>query len=131
MSARSTIMAVWVALLGGLIGPASGAAAAEPSLPPGDVGAGRSVALSVCSICHVVAPNQDLPPILHPPAPNFTTIANRRSTNADSLRKFLTTTHMNLKTAKGMPGPQLTEQQTTDVIAYLLSLRRPPADKGR
>ena len=126
MPTRLTVTAVWIAIMGGLCGPASGMAAAEASAPSGDVRAGRSVATSVCSICHVVAADQELPPFLHPPAPSFTAIANRRTTSADSLRKFLTTTHMNLKTTAGMPSPQLTDDQTTNVIAYLLSLRRPP-----
>lgn len=132
MSARSTAPAVLVALIAALIAPVSGAARADnSSIPPGDIGAGRRVAASVCSICHVVEPNQDLPPILHPPAPRFAAIANRPSTTADSLRKFLTTTHMDLKTAQGMPSPQLTDQQTTDVIAYLMSLRRPSRAKAQ
>jgi len=96
---------------------------AQAPAVPGDIDAGRNVAINTCSICHVAAADQPFAPMLLHPAPNFRDLANRRSTSADSLRHFLTTTHMDLATAEGMPNPMLTDDQLRDVIAYLLSLR--------
>ncbi len=81
------------------------------------------MALNQCYACHVVAADQPYSPTLHQPAPSFVTIANRPATSADSLRTFLATTHANLQELRSMPNPRLTDEQTGDVIAYLLSLR--------
>lgn len=88
-----------------------------------DVDAGKRVALKICSTCHVVARDQPGPPLLSHPAPSFAAIANRRSTNEDSLRLFITKTHATIQGPPAMPNPQLTDDQTRDVAAYLMSLR--------
>ena len=88
--------------------------------------AGKSVALKVCATCHVVAPDQPFMPMLHEPAPSFARIANRASTSAPSLGRFLSTTHATIQNPSGMPNPQLTDDQQADVIAYILSLRKRP-----
>ncbi|HTP81805.1 MAG TPA: cytochrome c [Alphaproteobacteria bacterium] len=102
--------------------------AANAQTPPaaGDAAAGRRVALNQCYACHVVAADQPYSPTLHQPAASFVTIANRPATSPDSLREFLTTTHAGLESLRGMPNPRLTDDQTADVIAYVLSLRRRP-----
>jgi mono/diheme cytochrome c family protein len=89
-----------------------------------DVSKGHRLANTVCSICHVATPDQPTLPILHPPAPSFESIAQRKDVTAESLRKFLLTTHKNLDTQKGMPNPDLADFQVQEVIAYLLSLRK-------
>ena len=98
-------------------------AQAQPQDVAGDINAGHNVALNTCSTCHVAAADQPFAPMLLRPAPNFRDLANRPSTSAQSLRQFLTTTHMDLATAQGMPNPMLTDDQLRDVIAYVLSLR--------
>ena len=113
--AACTLM-LWIAMVGS---PARAQDAPDPV-------AGRTLALKVCDTCHIVAPDQQMAPFLKQPAPSFAAIANRPSTSAQSLRTFLAGVHANLgTTAVGMPNPRLTDQQTENVIAYLLSLRRP------
>ena len=56
--------------------------------------------------------------------PSFAAIANRSATTAQSLRKFLLTTHATLKTPSNMPNPQLTDDQATAVVSYILSLKK-------
>ena len=89
-----------------------------------DVRLGHQVALTVCAICHAAAADQPSPPIRHPPAPSFKSIAQRKDITADSLRNFLTTTHSNRNTRTGMPKPEIADFQVKQVIAYLLSLRK-------
>jgi mono/diheme cytochrome c family protein len=89
-----------------------------------DVRMGHQLAVRVCAICHVAAVDQDTMPILHPPAPSFQSIAQRPDISADSLQKFMTMTHRNLDTLKGMPNPELLDFQVKQVAAYLLSLRK-------
>jgi len=84
-----------------------------------DVEAGRVFAREVCSPCHGVAADEVSPRTL-PIAPDFKAIANTSTTTAISLRVFLTTSHPK------MPNLILTQQQSADVIAYILSLRDRP-----
>jgi mono/diheme cytochrome c family protein len=89
-----------------------------------DVQAGHHVASALCSICHVATPDQATQPILHPPAPPFASIVQRKDITADSLRNFLMTTHRGLDHPKGMPNPDLADFQVRQVVAYLMSLRK-------
>jgi mono/diheme cytochrome c family protein len=99
------------------------ARAQEPDTA-GDVAKGHHLAVVVCSICHVAAADQPTAPILHPPAPSFASIAQRNDIDAGSLTKFLTTTHRQLDTSKGMPNPNLADFQVKEAVAYILSLRK-------
>lgn len=91
------------------------AAPAGAQTYPGDVEAGRVLALRTCSGCHVVAPRQA------PPAtdavPTFAAIARDPAVTEISLRVFLRTPHTR------MPDFILTRTETDDVISYILSLR--------
>jgi mono/diheme cytochrome c family protein len=100
------------------------ASAAEPAVAD-DARAGRALSLKLCTPCHVVSSDQELPPILRPPAPSFRTIANRRGTSDESLRRFLAQTHAGLRDVGGMPNPQLTEDQVREAAAFIMSLRKP------
>jgi mono/diheme cytochrome c family protein len=82
-----------------------------------DVAAGRDRALLICAVCHVVAPDQQITPVLQPPAPDFHGIVNRPSTTADSLHDFLMTPHGK------MPDPMLMDQQVKELVAYMMTLR--------
>jgi len=97
--------------------------AQEPN--PIDAAAGRTMALKFCTPCHVVAPDQEFAPIFTgpPKPPAFRTIAARRGTSAESLRKFLATTHATATLPIHMANPELTEDQTTKIVAFILSLR--------
>jgi mono/diheme cytochrome c family protein len=89
-----------------------------------EVSRGHELAAIVCSNCHVAAADQRFPPILNPPAPSFTSIAQRKDVTAESLAKFITTTHRGLDNPSGMPNPSLADYQVKQVVAYLLSLRK-------
>jgi mono/diheme cytochrome c family protein len=98
-----------------LIAEADGAAAL--SLAAGDPAAGRAFALQVCASCHVVAEDQSAPRSRK--APGFAAIANTRAMTSNALHAFLATPHPT------MPNLILTPEQTDDVVAYILSLKRP------
>jgi len=59
------------------------AASGDNSPNAGDVSAGHALALRLCTPCHVVSPDQEMPPILREPAPSFRTIANKRDTTSE------------------------------------------------
>jgi mono/diheme cytochrome c family protein len=87
------------------------------------VAAGHELALKVCSACHVVAKDQDLAPILRPPAPSFFAIAHRLEITEAFLRQFLSAPHGNRGKSLKMPNPQLVYYQIDEVVAYMLSLK--------
>jgi mono/diheme cytochrome c family protein len=96
----------------------------QETAPADDVQQGHRLANLICSNCHVASSDQQFAPILRPPAPSFESIAKRESTSADSIRKFLTTTHRDISSPDGMPNPQLLDFQVRQVAAYLMSLRK-------
>jgi mono/diheme cytochrome c family protein len=81
---------------------------------PGDVNAGKQVAAGWCAACHRVDSNVGIVD----GAPDFYSIANLPSTTALSLKVFLETSH------DQMPNFRLTQRETDDVIAYILSLKK-------
>jgi len=102
--------------------------AVHADAPPAQSAAarGESLARLVCSACHIVASDQ-APRHLPAEAASFSEIANRPGTNEQALRKFIATTHWDMKSVPvTMPNPMLTDQQVRDVARYILSLRGPP-----
>ncbi len=87
-----------------------------------DVRKGHHLATLLCTACHVVAPDQNYPPTLSPPAPSFASIAQRKDVTAKSLKAFLLTTRDGLDDPKGMPSPNLADFQVRELVAYILSL---------
>jgi mono/diheme cytochrome c family protein len=87
-----------------------------------DVQKGHTLAIRVCAVCHVAAPDQPSEPMLSPPAPSFASIVRQKTFDAESLTRFLTTTHRGLDNPKGMPNPELADFQIKDIVAYFLSL---------
>lgn len=100
------------------------AAFAQAAANTDDVSKGHYLAVMICSICHVAAPDQSHPPMLSPPASPFAEIAQRPDINEASLTKFITTTHRGLDHPTGMPNPDLADYQVKEVVAYILSLRK-------
>jgi mono/diheme cytochrome c family protein len=100
------------------LAPASVAAQASTAIA-GDRTAGRAYALGRCSVCHVVAANQPRAAPEGSLAPDFQAIARTRGISATSLSEFLSGPHPT------MPTMKLTQKQTDDVIAYILSLKSP------
>lgn len=91
------------------------------------VAAGRKIAMDNCSNCHVVAADQDIPPILKQKTPSFAELANAPGVSAQSLRRFIGATHWDEHTVPvTMPNPMLSSEQKSDVVAYILSLRTHP-----
>ena len=101
-------------------------ALAQETTTPDAVQQGKRLAVRICSDCHVVARGDVPQPILQPPAPSFESIAQRGTMTADSIRIFLTTTHRDISNPKGMPNPQLVDDQIGRLMAYLLSLQKKP-----
>lgn len=83
----------------------------------GDVDAGRHIAETWCSSCHVVSPGQSQGTSTG--APPFRAIAAETSITPMALDVFLQTPHHR------MPDLHLSRQEIADVSAYILSLRTP------
>lgn len=84
---------------------------------------GHRLALRLCGPCHVVASDQEAPPILREPAETFVSIANRKGITSDWLRVFLRSTHGTTTPPFRMPNPELADYQAEAIITFLLSLR--------
>jgi nuclease S1 len=105
------------------LAPSSAEAPAAVVQRQGNRSAGRAFAVIRCRICHVVTSDQpDANEISL--APDFQAIANTRGINAVALREFLLGPHPT------MPTLSLTQRQTSDVIAYILSLKANPSPKS-
>ena len=107
---------------------ASAFAHAQSSKPhEGDEAAGRKLALSACTGCHVVAPDQPFnPEWTGPPRPpDFKEIANRPNVTAASLQQHLATLPA-VPQRPGMANPALSDAQLRDVVSFIISLRDKP-----
>jgi mono/diheme cytochrome c family protein len=114
----------WVAA--GLLCSAAGSLAQQTGTRDAVFAHGEQIARQQCAACHIVAPDQQSAPILKQQIPGFKEIAQRPATSADSLRKFLSKTHWDMKSIPvRMPEPLLTDEQITAVSRYILSLRGP------
>ncbi len=80
----------------------------------GDPEAGFTFAKQQCAECHLVEP--EWVGSFGSPAKSFAEIGSDPKTTEMSLKVFLRTPHI------AMPNFILTEQQTEDVVAYILSL---------
>ena len=103
-------------------GPALAQQAQTPD--PDEVQKGHRLAVTLCAICHVAAPDQRFPPELARPAPPFASIVQQKEFNADWLTHFMTSTHRGLDNPSGMPNPELMDYQIKEIAAYMLSLRK-------
>jgi mono/diheme cytochrome c family protein len=101
-----------VAVASVLMSLASAASGAEMN-----TAAGKQLAKEWCAACHVVEPGQT--ETTSTAAPTFLDVAANPGTTEMSLRAFFATPH------EQMPNFQLTNEQTDNVIAYILSLRTP------
>jgi mono/diheme cytochrome c family protein len=119
-----------ISFLAALAATASTMAAAQPSAA---ARAGKELAVEVCAYCHVVSADQPVQPTLNQPTRSFEQIANDPASNAKSLKRFISTTHWDGRTyPMTMPNPILLDQDTDQVVSYILSLRKgPPAPEHR
>lgn len=120
----STWRIAWVLLA--IVSALYGCARAQAQSPhQGTAARGEHIARIVCSVCHVVADDQEFPPMLDPPAPSFAEIANRPHMTAKSIRRFVTTTHWDMKTIPmTMPQLMISPEQATAAAAYIMSLKK-------
>jgi mono/diheme cytochrome c family protein len=99
---------------------------AHPTAKAQQIDVGEELALRRCSLCHVVSSDRRFRPELEQPTPSFAQIANSPGTTEKSLRRFITMTHWDDKTIPmTMPEQMLEADETTDVVSYILSLRKP------
>lgn len=96
----------------------------------GRVAEGAALARDACSACHQVSPRQKKPPPViedkHEsgiPAPSFMKIARDRRKTADYLHAVISRPHYPMK------EQVFDEDDLDDIIAYILSLRPPPAPR--
>jgi mono/diheme cytochrome c family protein len=90
------------------------------------VARGEHIARMVCAACHTVASDQETPPMLKRPAPDFREVANRPDVTADSVQEFVTHTHRNIQSLPmSTPDPKLSEDEARAVALYIMSLRKP------
>jgi cytochrome c2 len=82
---------------------------------PGDPIAGRALAERVCAECHRIEKGEHASKIAL--TPTFQDVANDRAITETSLRVFFQTPHVK------MPNLILTEIETNDIMAYILSLK--------
>jgi mono/diheme cytochrome c family protein len=81
----------------------------------GDAEKGRTFAIEVCSGCHAVLPEQPFSPVAE--APRFEDVANTSGMTAIALTAWFQTSHPT------MPNIRLTDEETRNVIQYILSLK--------
>ena len=82
----------------------------------GNVRDGLRFAQTVCAECHAVRDGERASPKAQ--APTFTSVANTPGMNAMALEVWFQTPHPT------MPNLKFTNQESDDVIAYILSLRK-------
>ena len=122
MNARTIRAVALVLMLGGAISVPYRFAQSAPARA--DIARGEHIARLICSTCHVVAADQEYPPLLNVRIPSFSEIANRPGTTADGLRRFVTTTHWDEdKLPLTMPNPMISNADALDVARYIISLR--------
>lgn len=111
------LLAVALALCGGAPARAQSARSATAAR-------GEHIARRVCSACHVVARDQEFLPILEPPAPSFSEIANRPGMSGKTIRHFVMRTHWDMNTVPmKMPDLMLLPEDASAVSAYIMSLK--------
>jgi len=104
-----------VLLVAGLLITVTGASALAATNGPGNPGYGRGLASELCGDCHIVSPDQKLGG--GRVGPNLVERARDPEITELALRSYLQTTH------PVMPNIMLTQQQTDDIIAYLLTFK--------
>ncbi|MGO8908165.1 MAG: c-type cytochrome [Bradyrhizobium sp.] len=80
---------------------------------------GRQTAAALCVPCHQIGETRQGGP------PSFVDVANMPSTTGLSLKVFLRSNH------NEMPNLIIPDAETDDLIAYILSLKQPPAPNRR
>ena len=102
--------------------------AAAAGQPDGStIRAGHNLATSVCFACHVISPDQPMPPVMGPGIPSFQEIANRPGVTAEALVQSMKSAvwHDRALPAQRLPMSHLSDKERSQVADYILSLRNP------
>jgi len=91
----------------------------------GAVQAGKELAVSLCSPCHIVSPQSSERRPSGSGGPSFLDIAQGPKTAPEALRGFLRSTSSSVAHPAAMPHLDLTDEQIEAIAAYLSSLRQP------
>jgi mono/diheme cytochrome c family protein len=94
---------------------AAGAGALAATDGPGNPGYGRGLANDICGECHIVSPDQEYSGKRL--GPNLVERVRDPEITELALRSYLQTTH------PVMPNIMLSQEQTDDIIAYLLTFK--------
>jgi cytochrome c553 len=87
------------------------------------VAEGRTLAYSVCGVCHVVPDKPNAPLSMSFSAPSFVDLARRPSFTEATLRQLLTSEHRRVGPAQAMPNPRLNDSQIDAIVAYFEALK--------
>ncbi len=87
------------------------------------VAQGKTLAHTICGICHVVPGKANAPLSLSFSAPSFADLARRPSFTEATLRELLTSNHRRVGPDQAMPNPRLTDNQIEDIVAYFEALK--------
>jgi mono/diheme cytochrome c family protein len=82
----------------------------------GNAKEGFAYASQVCAECHAVRAGESKSP--HAQVPSFQTVANTLGMTSTALRVWFQSAH------RSMPNLNLTEQDSNNIIAYILSLKK-------
>jgi mono/diheme cytochrome c family protein len=104
-----------VLLVAGLLMMVTGASAFAANDSVGNPGFGKGLANQLCGDCHIVSPDQQFSGGRL--GPNLVERARDPGITELALRSYMQTTH------PVMPNIMLSQQQTDDIIAYLLTFK--------
>jgi mono/diheme cytochrome c family protein len=99
---------------------------ARPAYPENakEVQAGRDLAVSLCSPCHIVSAQTSEQRPSRSVAPSFMEIAQGSKAAPEALRGFLRSTSSSVAHPTAMPHLELTDEQIGAIAAYFSSLRQ-------
>jgi mono/diheme cytochrome c family protein len=90
-----------------------------------DIRAGHNLAVGNCIACHVVSSGQTIQPVLGSGIPSFQDIANRPSSNTETLQTAMKNArwHEPAMAATLLPMSRLSDNERAQVASYIMSLR--------
>lgn len=87
------------------------------------VAEGRTLAHSVCGVCHAVPGKPNVPLGMSFAAPSFIELVQRPSFTEAALRQLLASEHRRLGPSQAMPNPRLNDSQIDEIVAYFEALK--------
>jgi mono/diheme cytochrome c family protein len=84
---------------------------------------GRTLAHTICGICHAVPDKPNVPLGLSFPAPSFAELVRRPSFSEAGLRQLLASNHRRVGPDQAMPNPRLSDDQIEEIVSYFDGLK--------